>query len=95
MDNQNPNRKVKNPKTKHVIKVGGATFNKLIEEGYVYDQERNELTIDIVEQMLQNEERYRNIGGFIRRRDLEAEHVFIFRRYDINTTNITDVYELN
>ena len=27
MDNQNPNRKVKNPKTKHVIKVGGATFN--------------------------------------------------------------------
>ena len=95
MDNQNPNRKVKNPKTKHVMKVGGATFSKLIEEGYVYDQERNELTIDIVEQMLQNEERYRNIGGFIRRRDLEAEHVFIFRRYDINTTNITDVYELN
>ena len=77
MDNQNQNQKVKNFKTKRMIKVGGDTFNQLIGDGYVYDQERNELTIDIVEQMLQTEERYRNIGGFIRRRDLEVEHVFI------------------
>ena len=97
MENPNPNRnqKVKNPKTKRMIKVGSDTFNQLIEDGYVYDKERNELTIDIVEQMFQSEERYRNIGGFIRRRDLEIDNVIIYRRYDINSTNITEVYEIN
>ena len=75
---ENPNPKVKNPKTKRMIKVGSNTFNQLIEDGYVYDKERNELTIDIVEEMFQNEERDRNIGGFIRR-DLEIDNVIIYR----------------
>ena len=33
MENPNPNQKVKNPKTKRMIKVGGDTFNQLIEDG--------------------------------------------------------------
>ena len=43
MDNQNPNRKVKNPKTKRMIKVGYSTFNKFVATEYDYFPDENEL----------------------------------------------------
>ena len=92
MENTNPNVQVINPKTKRIVKIGGDTCNRLIAEGYEYYHETNTLkrNRDIVENLLQNERSIRNIVCFTSREELETQESYMYRRYDINNTNITE-----
>ena len=60
--------KVKNSKTRRMVKIEGETYITLIAEGYEYNKKINTLTKvnrDIVEDLLQNEKLICHAAGFI------------------------------